>query len=499
MEKEQENKLHTTDNVPRQMTGAELKSMLKSSIQFKSLGGMRCEELTLPAEDKRWWTDCKIGLFVHWGIYSVQGHGEWAKFNEQIPDGEYEKLADELAAEAFHPGEWVALAKEFGARYMVMVTRHHDGFALWDSPGSWGQFTSQAIGPHRDFVREYADACREAGLHVGLYYSTMDWRFPGYFDPQGQPKSAAQMKRQCYAQVEELCSRYEPDILWYDGSWLAHDGSDASAAWFWEPVELNRLARRYRPKLLINPRSGWEGDFYCDEGSHEIRGGIVPVLWEKNMCICSGSSWGYMENDPVSDFDWLIRMMVNVVCRGGNWLVNIGPDKNGKVPEEIRARIREVGEWLRTYGESIYETQAGPYEPVDGVYGSTFRGDTVYLHILDTKAFEKIVLPDPENEILDAALIDGRPVEISGETNASCAKAAPGRGEAEAAAREPSGRAEENASCAKAATDRAEKSASGGVRLLLPSAMPGPDTIVVLKMKNAVRREAADIRFTGKE
>lgn len=116
MEKEQENKLHTTDNAPRQMTGAELKSMLKSSIQFKSLGGMRCEELTLPAEDKRWWTDCKVGMFVHWGLYSVQGHGEWAKFNEQIPDGEYEKLADELAAEAFHPGEWVALAKEFGAR-----------------------------------------------------------------------------------------------------------------------------------------------------------------------------------------------------------------------------------------------------------------------------------------------------------------------------------------------------------------------------------------------
>ncbi len=452
------------------MTGAELKSMLKSSINFKSLGGMRCEELDLPAKEKQWWTDCKVGMFVHWGLYSALGHGEWAKFNEQIPDEDYEKLAEELATEEFHPREWVALAEDFGAKYMVMVTRHHDGFALWDSPGSYGGFTSKNMGPHRDFVQEYADACREAGLHVGLYYSTMDWRFPGYFDPKGQPESAAQLKAQCYAQVEELCSRFAPDILWYDGSWLAHEGSDASAAWFWEPVKLNKLARSYRPKLLINPRSGWEGDFYCDEGSHEIDGGIVPVLWEKNMCICSGCSWGYMDDDPVSDFDWLIRMMVNVVCRGGNWLVNIGPDKNGKVSEEIKTRIHEVGEWLRTYGESIYETTAGPYEPVDGVYGSTFHGDTVYLHVLDTEAFEKTVLPEIGNEIMEAALYDGRPVGIFRE------EGMPDAGSAAAA-----------------------ENGDGGIRLALPDVMQGPDTIVVLKMKEMVRRETEEIHFTGKE
>ena len=156
----------------------------------------------------------------------------------------------------------------------------------------------------------------------------------------------------------------------------------------------------------------------------------------------------------MSDFDWLIRMMVNVVCRGGNWLVNIGPDKNGKVSEEIKTRIHEVGEWLRAYGESIYETTAGPYEPVDGVYGSTFRGDTVYLHILDTDAFEKVLLPEIGNEIMEAALYDGRPVGIFRDD---------------------------------------------GIRLALPDVMQGPDTIVVLKMKDMVCRETEEIHFTGKE
>ena len=172
--------------MPREMTGAELQSMLKSTINFKSLGGVKCRELDLSPEEKQWFFDCKIGLFVHWGLYSVLGQGEWAKFNEQIPDEEYEALADELGREEFHPEEWVEIAQDFGARYMVMVTRHHDGFSLWDSPGSYRHFTSWERGPHRDYVKEYVQACREAGMKVGLYYSLMDWRFPGYFDAKTQ-------------------------------------------------------------------------------------------------------------------------------------------------------------------------------------------------------------------------------------------------------------------------------------------------------------------------
>ncbi|MDE7044560.1 MAG: alpha-L-fucosidase, partial [Acetatifactor sp.] len=246
------------------------------------------------------------------------------------------------------------------------------------------------------------------------------------------------------------------------GGWMALKGCDTSWAWFWEPVKLNKMARSYNPKLLINPRSGWEGDFYCDEGSHEITGKIIPVPWEKNMCVCSGSSWGWMAEDPVSDFDWLIRMMVNVVCRGGNWLVNIGPDRNGRISDEIRQRMRQVGDWLRTYGESIYATAAGPFEPVDNVYGSTFHGNKVYLHILDREAFRTQKLPLTENRVESAVLFDGGEVEVLSEQD--------------------------------------------GIRLVLPESAytadsaGQPDTVLVLTMNAPVETGGdAEIYFTGKE
>lgn len=387
------------------MTGAELNSMLKSSINFKSLGGMRCEELNLTEEDMQWWRDAKIGMFVHWGLYSILGRGEWVRHNEQIPWEEYTALADQFCPEAFDMHEWTDLAKEFGAKYMVMVTRHHDGFALWNSPGSYQNFTSWNTASHRDFVKEYTDCAREAGLRVGLYYSPMDWRFPGYFDPKGEEDpanadNALLMKKQCYDQVRELVSNYgKIDILWYDGGWLAHKGSDTSSSWFWEPVKLNKMAREYNPKMIMNPRSGWEGNFYCDEGSHEITGKIIPVPWEKNMCVCSGCSWGWMADDPVSDFDWLIHMLVDVVTRDGNLLLNVGPDKNGHIRPDVAELMRQIGAWLRENGDTIYKTRGGPIEPVDHVYGTTYRENEIFLHILDTEAFRNEVLPSIPYEI----------------------------------------------------------------------------------------------------
>jgi alpha-L-fucosidase len=405
--------------MPREMTGAELQSMLKSNINLKSLGGVRCEELNLKPEDLQWWRDAKIGMFVHWGLYSILGRGEWVRHNEQIPWDEYMALANQLNPKDFSMDDLCTLAKNFGARYMVFVTKHHDGFSLWNSPGAYGNFTSYAaIG--RDFVREYTDACRRAGLRTGLYYSPMDWRFPGYFDPEGLRDNAELMKKQCYAQVEELTANYGPiDILWYDGGWLAHKGSDTSSAWFWEPVKLNKIVRGNNPKILINPRSGWEGNFYCDEGSHEILGGIIPVPWEKAMCVCSGRSWGWMPGDPVSDFDWLLRMMINVICRDGNWLVNVGPDKDGKVSAEIVSRMEEIGAWLKKNGDAVYGTRGGPLEPVDQVYGTTCRNNMVYLHILDREKFKRLfgpglsALPLTEYRVLSAGILNGPGVQFS--------------------------------------------------------------------------------------
>lgn len=444
--------------LPREMTGAELKSMLKSSINLKSLGGVKCPELKLQPEDLQWWRDAKVGMFVHWGLYSILGRGEWARFNEQIPKEEYEGLADEFNPQDFSMTEWTDLAKEFGAKYMVMVTRHHDGFALWDSKASYEGFNSYNTASHRDFVKEYTDAARAAGLKVGLYYSPMDWRFPGYFDPEGLPENAQLTKDQCYGQVEELCSKYGPiDIMWYDGGWLAHKGSDTSSAWFWEPVKLNKIVRKYNPKTLLNPRSGYEGDFYCDEGSHEITGKILPVPWEKNMCVCSGCSWGWMADDPVSEFDWLIKMLVNVICRDGNFLLNVGPDRNGKLSDEVKNRMREIGDWLRKYADAVYGTRGGPIEPVDNVYGTTSNGNKIYLHVLDTKECSAQWIPLEGYKIKAAATYEGDAVPFV-----------------------------QNEGVFKVDLNGIEK--------------PETDTVIVLTLDRDVeRKQAEEVYFTGKE
>ena len=267
-------------------------------------------------------------------------------------------------------------------KYMVMVARHHDGFALWDSPGSYRHFTSMATAAKRDFVKAYVEACRAAGLRVGLYYSPLDWRFPGYFKPRELADSAALLKAQGYAQVEELMSRYGPiDILWYDGGWLAHTGTDADAAWFWEPVKLNTMVRRLQPKVVINPRSGWTGDFQCDEGSHAVKGPIVPRPWEKCLNL-NDTAWGFTERQNLLSLEYVVGTLVNVVCRGGNVLLNVGPDRDGVIPAAHIARLREIGRWLGANGEAVYGTRPGPFQPVDGAYGSTHRGRRVYLFVL---------------------------------------------------------------------------------------------------------------------
>jgi len=440
----------------REMTGDELKSMLKSNIQLKSLGGVKHPGLRLEEEDLAWWRAAKFGMFIHWGLYSILGRGEWVMHNEKIPAEEYRKLADEFNPKAFDADRWAQIAKDAGMRYMVMVARHHDGFALWDSPGSYQEFTSVKTAAKRDFVKEYVEACRRAGLRVGLYYSLMDWRFPGYFKPKELLDSALLMKKQCYDQVRELMSQYgKIDILWYDGAWLAHQGHDPDAAWLWEPVQLNQMAREYNPKLLINPRSGWEGDFYCDEGSHPIKGSIIPVPWEKCLCIGSGRSWGWIPEDPVMEFDDAIRMFVNVWARDGNVLLNVGPDKDGVIPEEAVARLQEIGAWMRANGESIYGTRGGPFQPVDDVYGSTYKDSTIYIHILDWERFSGLRLPPLEGRVVGCRTIGGEALEF-----------------------------EQN---------------DGGIAVSVPEALAEPpDTIVALELDRPVPKLPQDrVSFTG--
>lgn len=396
----------------REMTGAELQSMLKSSINLKAGDGVKDPQLNLTDEDMKWWMDARVGLFIHWGLYAIHGQGEWVMHNNQIPVDEYVKLADEFNPQNADMNEWALFARDAGMKYSVFVTRHHDGFAMWDSRSSYNDFTSAKTAAKRDFVKEYLDAFRKQNFKVGLYYSPMDWRFPGYFFPKEMAENAALMKKQCYGQIEELMSEYgDISILWYDGGWLAHNGSDSDAAWFWEPVQLNKIVRKHQPRIVINPRSGLAGDFRCDEGSHDITGQIIPFPWEKGFTL--GMAWGYTPDENTMPVERVLSLLINAAIRNGNTLINVGPDRNGKIPTSIETVLKQLGHWLKVNGESIYYTRGGPFQPLDYVYGSTYKGNTIYLHILDCTEFEKVVLPAINQKITNCSRINGERVSFT--------------------------------------------------------------------------------------
>ncbi|HEY9196829.1 MAG TPA: alpha-L-fucosidase [Mucilaginibacter sp.] len=398
------------------MGADEKKSMEKANYAGLKGAGSKISApgLNLPPEKMQWWEDQKFGMFIHWGLYAIPATGEWTMFNQKISAEEYAKLADQFNPKSFNADTWAQVAKDAGMKYMVMVSRHHDGFALWNSPASYRHFNSWETAAHRDFVKLYTDACRKAGLKVGIYYSPLDWRFPGYFDPKGLPENAALLKKQTYGQVEELMKNYgKVDILWYDGGWLAHQGTDADAAWFWEPLKLNTMVRKYQPDIVINPRSGMAGDFETNEGDGPVQGPIIPIPWEKCLNL-NRSSWGYNKAQNLMPLKDIITMLVNTVDRGGNVLLNVGPDPDGVIPPEHVARLKETGAWLKKYGESIYATRPGPFQPVDGFYGATQKGNKIYIHVLKMPdGVSEITLPAIDKVITQGKVLGGKPIKVS--------------------------------------------------------------------------------------
>jgi len=337
-------------------------------------------------------------------------------FNDKVPPEEYAKLAQQFNPHHYDPDAWARLAKSAGARYMVMTARHHDGFALWNSPASYGHYDAVHAAAHRDLIAPFVKAVRHEGLRVGLYYSPLDWRFPAYFHPKELPDNAALFKRQTYAQVEELMRNYgRIDILWWDGGWLAHKGTDADAAWFWEPDKLNRMVRRYQPKIVINPRSGWQGDFDTSEGPSPITGPIRPRPWEKTFSLNSGG-WGYTPEDHVMTADEVVRLLSDAVVRNGNVLANVGPDADGVIPPKETETLKGVGRWLQRHGRAVYGTRPGPLQPVDNVYGTTTAGDRVFVHIVGWPA-DELALPPLPRKVVDARNLSGDIVKWTADGN----------------------------------------------------------------------------------
>ena len=274
-------------------------------------------------------------------------------YSERINPEEYAKLANDFLPEPGCAEEWVATAKAAGANYMVLTTRHHEGFCLFDSKVS--DFTSVKLGPKRDIVREYVDAARKAGLHVGFYYSLLDWRFPGYFEPEKYPESKDALVKQVHEQVRELMTNYgKIEILEYDGGWDARLQKNR-AGWseFWHAKELNAMVRELQPGIIINDRSGEDEDIETPE--QVVRAGKLQALTESCMCIGDSCGWGYIRFNPNwKTSEQLLQHLIQASQLGGNYLLNIGPDPKGHIRNEELERLQALGRWLSIHGEAVY-------------------------------------------------------------------------------------------------------------------------------------------------
>lgn len=342
-----------------------------------------------------WWRYAKFGMFIHWGVYSVpagtydgekvKGIGEWIMLRGKIPIKEYRSFAEDFNPTEYDPERWAELAREAGMRYIVITSKHHDGFALFPSEVTdWD--VEDATPYEKDLIGPLAEAAREEGLKFGLYYSqAQDWTHPGgnvakwaggEYDEAHKGNMDEYIEEIAVPQVREILTRYQPDILWWD-----------------TPYEMNEeRARQLIPLLRLKPGiihnnrlgGGYEGDTETPE-QHIPATGIAGRDWE--VCMTMNDTWGYKSYDHNwKSTEVLLRKLCDIVSKGGNFLLNVGPTSEGRIPQPSIDRLKEVGAWMDVNGESIYGTSANPFAKLSwGRCTKRIRPDgaTLYFHVFD--------------------------------------------------------------------------------------------------------------------
>lgn len=347
------------------------------------------------AKRMKWWIDARFGMFIHWGLYSAGGMDCWMMHDMGIPSNEYvRRLSPRFTAKCYDPDQWMQTAKSAGCKYVIMTSRHHDGYCLWDTDTD--PLNSARLTPRRDLIGEFVKAARKAKLRVGLYYSLLDWRYPAYFaGPRNDRKGWQALVEQAHAQVRELMTRYgRIDILWYDGVWQDVAGrwgfvpTDKQLADAWRSRELNRMVRRLQPNIIINDRSAVPEDYGTPEQAvdwieQSLRGKPMRP-WE--LCDTMGDLWAYAPTDRnKKTARELVFRLLNCISRDGNYLLNIGPKPDGGIaPWQVRM-MRQVGQWVHAHRETIYgcggewrrpfTTGLAPWRP-------TRKGNNIYLHMM---------------------------------------------------------------------------------------------------------------------
>lgn len=332
---------------------------------------MLCAAITMHAqntEDQRleWFKDAKLGVFIHWGYYAVNGITEsWSLYHKKISYEDYMLQGDKFTAKNYDPDAWAELFKKIGANYVIMTTKHHDGVALWDTQLSHLNVIEKTPAK-RDLVTPYVNALRDKGLKVGLYYSLCDWSHPDYevVFPRPNTKKDYPQKGQnqmdswerfvhfYQGQLKELSTQFKPDLYWFDGDW-------EKSAEQWRSKALKDTLLKWNPNLIVNSRLNQYGDYRTPEQG-------IPVVrpdgpWE--FCMTMNDNWGYYPSDknykPISQ---IIRTFVEVISNGGNLLLNIGPKPDGTIAKEQLERLESLGAWINKHHDAVFETTAGlPY------------------------------------------------------------------------------------------------------------------------------------------
>ena len=315
----------------------------------------------------KWWHEARFGMFIHWGLYSTLGRHEWVMENEGIPVAEYEQYAKTFKPKPNAARAWAKLAKQAGQKYMVMTTKHHEGFCLFDSKLT--NYCAPKQGPGRDLVAEYVEAARAEGRRVGFYYSLMDWHHPDGARCATDEQARRRFVDYIHGQIHELLTNYgKIDVLWYDVAWPL----DARG---WESEKMNEMVFKLQPDIIVNNRNKLEGDFATPEQRIQAE----KRAWES--CMTMNGSWGYHKTDD----DWktpktVIRNLITCSRDTGNYLLNIGPKPDGSIPDESVRIMTAVGKWMDKNGKSIYDTD--PCQPRRSNYASfTRKGNTLYMHI----------------------------------------------------------------------------------------------------------------------
>ncbi len=380
--------------------------------------------------DTSWFTHDRFGMFIHWGLYSMLARHEWIKHREERSDAEYQVYFDLFEPDMFNPKEWAKAAREAGMKYMVVTSKHHEGFCLWDSKYTDYKATNTPI--KKDLLKEIVEAFRAEGLKVGFYYSLLDWHHPDFtldgchplrnkakkeeYDKGRDMTRYAQYMRD---QVTELLTNYgKIDIIWFDFSYPGPNGKGRDQ---WESEKLVKLVRSLAPDIIIDNRLDLPGSgdivtpeqYTPDKGMVDEDGN--PVVWEG--CQTFSGSWGYFRDEATwKSPKMCIEMLINHVSRGGNLLMNVGPTSRGYIDHRAMDRLASFGKWMKYNGRSIYGCGQAPSEfkaPDDCRYTYNPKTNRLYIHFFSWP-FKHIHLPGLADKVKYAQLLcDGSEIHFS--------------------------------------------------------------------------------------